>query len=190
MGSAAVQGELWGAAARDWADVQEALTRPLYETVFDRVGLRPGTHLLDAGCGAGLAAQLAAARGAAVAGIDASAALLEIARSRVPTGDFRVGELEELPYSEGTFDVVTGFNSFQYAENPTAALRGRTRDEEGRAGGHGDLGTCSGLRARRYPGCRGCLSPAPSPRRRGAVRPLGARPHRVFDGASRASPGR
>ena len=38
------------------------------------------------------------------------------------TGDFRGGDLEALPYSDDAFDVVTGFNSFQYAGNPIIAL--------------------------------------------------------------------
>jgi SAM-dependent methyltransferase len=58
-----------------------------------------------------------------VAGLDASENLLSIARERVPQGDFRVGELEDLPFDDDTFDLVTGFNSFQYAGNPVAALR-------------------------------------------------------------------
>jgi SAM-dependent methyltransferase len=55
--------------------------------------------------------------------VDAAEAMLAIARSRVPAGDFRKCDLEELPFADGTFDVVTGFNSLQYAGNPVAALR-------------------------------------------------------------------
>jgi SAM-dependent methyltransferase len=69
-----------------------------------------------------LAAQLAAERGAEVSGVDAAKNLLAIAQSRVPAGQFRVADLEELPFADKTFDVVTGFNSFQYAANPDAAL--------------------------------------------------------------------
>jgi hypothetical protein len=32
---------------------------------------------------------------------------LVIARERVSTGDFRSGEMEELPYADASFDVVT-----------------------------------------------------------------------------------
>jgi SAM-dependent methyltransferase len=55
--------------------------------------------------------------------LDASAALLAIARSRIPAADLRQGELEELPFADASFDLVTGFNSFQYAAHPVEALR-------------------------------------------------------------------
>ncbi|HET7359953.1 MAG TPA: class I SAM-dependent methyltransferase [Rhodanobacteraceae bacterium] len=112
---------LWGARARDWADAQEAQHRPAYEVIMDRF-VKEGTAVLDMGCGSGLAAWIAARKGAAICGIDATEPLLEIARERVPDGDFRVGDLEQLPFADAQFDLVTGFNSFQYAGNPLQAL--------------------------------------------------------------------
>jgi SAM-dependent methyltransferase len=116
-------GRLWGERARDWADFQEGTVRAVFQAVLERTGVGPGTRYLDVGCGSGMAAQMAAERGALVSGVDAAEAMLAIARERVPAGDFRPGDLEALPYEDGTFDVVTGFNSFQYAGNPVAALR-------------------------------------------------------------------
>jgi len=115
-------GRLWGARARDWADVQEGQCRSAYEAVFDSLSLRPGAKYCDVGCGAGMAALIASHRGAEVSGIDAAESLLGIAHDRVPAGDFRLGDLEELPFPDGTFDFVTGFNSFQFAASPAAAL--------------------------------------------------------------------
>ena len=117
-----LNGRLWGARAHDWAELQEPMTRPIYDAVFERIDLGTQTNYLDIGCGSGLAAQLATERGAKVSGIDAAENLLAIARSRIPGGQFRVADLEELPFADNTFDVVTGFNSFQYAANPDAAL--------------------------------------------------------------------
>jgi SAM-dependent methyltransferase len=100
----------------------EVQMQPVYEAVLDRIGVDRGTELLDAGCGSGFAAQLAAGRGAVVSGLDATPPLLEIARERVPSGEFAHGDLEALPYPDGGFDAVVGFNSFQYATSPRAAL--------------------------------------------------------------------
>ncbi len=122
-GTAAVNGRLWGSRARDWADIQEGGAMPAYVAALERVGVGVGTAYLDAGCGAGMAARVAAERGAQVSGIDAAPPLVAIARERVPVGDFREGELQELPFADRRFDVVTGFNSFQYAADPVAALR-------------------------------------------------------------------
>jgi SAM-dependent methyltransferase len=97
--------------------------RPIYLAVFDALGVGSGTRLLDVGCGTGMAAQLAAARGAQVSGLDASVASVAIARERTPAGDFRAGEMEELPFADRAFDAVTSFNAFQYAADPVAALR-------------------------------------------------------------------
>ncbi len=120
--TSAVNGKFWGAAAADWAAIQEPTCRPVYTAVFDRLNLKPETNYLDVGCGAGLALQLAAERGAQVSGLDASQNLLAIARSRIPNGDLHLGELESLPFPDDSFDLVTGFNAFQYAANPGIAL--------------------------------------------------------------------
>jgi SAM-dependent methyltransferase len=110
------QATLWGARARDWAEVQEPLVQNLYDTVLDALGVREGTEHLDVGCGAGR-----------VSGLDAAPELLEIARERVPNGDFHQGDLEELPFDDDRFDTVAGFNSFQFAGNPATALREAAR---------------------------------------------------------------
>jgi SAM-dependent methyltransferase len=83
----------------------------------------PGTRLLDAGCGAGGASALAAGRGAQVNGLDAAEALLAIARARVPDGDFRLGDLEALPYTDEAFDTIIAADVLPYVADPTTALR-------------------------------------------------------------------
>jgi SAM-dependent methyltransferase len=123
MGSAQVQGKLWGPGARDWAELNEPCCTPFYEAVFDAIAVGPGMVMLDAGCGGGFALQLAAKRGATVTGFDACAPLLDIARERVPAADIRQGDLESLPFAGHTFDAITAFNSVQYAADPAAALR-------------------------------------------------------------------
>jgi SAM-dependent methyltransferase len=122
MGSAAVQGQLWGRAAHDWAELQEPTALPLWETMLDAAAVSPGTRVLDTGCGAGGASRLAAGRGALVNGLDAAPALLAIARERVPDADFCVGDLEALPYGDGIFDAIIAADVLPYVADPGAAL--------------------------------------------------------------------
>src|SRR5438105_565734 len=123
MGTAGVQGELWGARARDWSELAEPVSRSVYDAVFARTGIGPGTKLLDIGCGAGGALVAARELGAEVTGLDAASNLVEIARSRLPGARIEIGEMEDLPFADESFDVVTGFNSFQFAGDPVEALR-------------------------------------------------------------------
>jgi SAM-dependent methyltransferase len=122
MGSAEIQGELWGQATQDWAQIQEPMHRPLWERMLDASLVSSGTRILDAGCGGGGASVLAAERGAQVSGLDAAAGMIDVARSRVPDGEFRVGDIEQLPYEDQVFDTVFAANSIQYSADRVATL--------------------------------------------------------------------
>jgi SAM-dependent methyltransferase len=123
-----VVGNLWGARARDFT-IQEPRLIALYEAVLEELALGPGTRLLDVGCGPGLFLRLAAQRGATVSGIDAAAPFVEIARERVPDAELVTGDMETLPFEDGSFDAVTSFDTFHLAAEPAQALR-----EAGRVG--------------------------------------------------------
>lgn len=122
MGSAQAQGQLWGRNPQAWAEGSERAMRDVYEATLDALEPLAGLSHFDAGCGAGLALQLSHARGAKVTGLDASPGLLAFARTRLANADLRVGEIEELPFADQSFDVVTAFNSIQYAVNPPHAV--------------------------------------------------------------------
>ena len=121
-GSAARWGPLWSYRAGDWAACEEQ-QRPTYQEAIRRVGVEPGRRVLDIGCGAGVFLGLASDRGAQVFGIDASEALLDLARKRLTEADLRHGDMQVLPFEDDSFDLVTGFNSFFYAEDMVRALR-------------------------------------------------------------------
>jgi SAM-dependent methyltransferase len=121
-GSAKRWGPLWGARADDWA-LNEDQQVPTYEEALRRVELNPGDAVLDVGCGVGAFLELVAARGARPFGIDASAALVELASKRIPSAEIRIGDMEALPYADNSFDLVTGFNTFFFADDFGKALR-------------------------------------------------------------------
>ena len=121
-GSAERWGPLWGARPTDWA-LSEDQQVPTYEVALARVRLERGQRVLDIGCGVGAFLRLVADRGARAFGLDAAETLLEVARTRLPDADLRVGDMEALPYEDDSFDLVTGFNSFFFANDFVAALR-------------------------------------------------------------------
>src|SRR4051794_5331249 len=98
-----------------WADgpyqnVTETLT-DIHTLVVERLGAGPGVRWLDLACGTGAVAELAAAAGAEVVGIDLSPGLVETAQARAKNLgldiDYRVGDCENLDVGEGAFDAVS-----------------------------------------------------------------------------------
>ena len=85
--------------------------------------------MLDVGSGGGAFLRPVDERGGEPHGIDASDSLVAFARTRLPGTDLRVGEMEQLPWNDNGFDLVTGFNSFFFANDirrslGSVALRG------------------------------------------------------------------
>jgi ubiquinone/menaquinone biosynthesis C-methylase UbiE len=120
--SARQWGALWGHDPRAWARTEE-LQRPTYEAALRHVAVGAGDRVLDVGCGTGVFLRMCADRGAATCGIDASEGLLAVAEERVPEAELRLGDLQSLPYPDDSFDLVTGFTSFFFADDIVAALR-------------------------------------------------------------------
>jgi SAM-dependent methyltransferase len=132
--TAGTEGPEWSAKAAAWAELWAHLADPARVVVADATGIGRDTRLLDVGCGSGEFCMVAAARGAAVSGIDAAEGMIEIARRRLPEADLRVSPMERLPWDDDTFDVVTGFNAFQFAADFAGALAEAKR--VARPGGH------------------------------------------------------
>jgi SAM-dependent methyltransferase len=95
--------------------------------VADAAGVGVGTLLLDLGCGDGAFCAFAARRGAMVHGIDVEPDAVARALEAVPGADFRLGLMEDLPWADASFDVVTAFDSLQYALDTEVALIEATR---------------------------------------------------------------
>ncbi len=82
------------------------------QRIIDLTASSGDEHLLDVGCGTGLMALRIAAQypGCTVQGIDLSPKMIAVARQDAAAQglavDFRVGSIVDLPYPDGTFDVV------------------------------------------------------------------------------------
>ncbi len=111
--------EGWGRRAVEFATLAEPTNVREYVAVHHRLGVGAGDRLLDVACGSGLAVELAGLRGARCAGIDASPRLLAVARDRNPEADLRVGDMNALPWPDGSFEVVTSFRGI-WGTTPSA----------------------------------------------------------------------
>lgn len=93
---------------------------------FDECGRKPltGRAALDVGCGAGLLAEPLARLGAKVTGIDATPAVIAVAREHAAAMaveiDYRVGDVQEL---EGQFDLVTCMEVIEHVAEPAAFVK-------------------------------------------------------------------
>lgn len=101
--------EGWGREAVDFSTLSEPSNCREYVALHHLLEVDDGDELLDVACGSGLAIELARLRGASCAGIDASARLVAVAKSRSPQSDIRVGDMHDMPWDDNTFNVVTSF---------------------------------------------------------------------------------
>ncbi len=73
-------GEAWGDRSTDWSCLWEPSTQRATDVLFDQLDIGPAVRLVD------------------------------IARTRTPEGDFRIGDMFDLPFADDSFDVATSFN--------------------------------------------------------------------------------
>jgi SAM-dependent methyltransferase len=118
------QSRIWGSAP--WERVAETLA-PLHDDLVARLAPRVGERWLDVATGTGAVALRAARAGAAVTGLDLAPALVATAQ-RLAAADgfasrFDVGDAEQLPYEEASFDVLSSAVGVIFAPDHEAVAR-------------------------------------------------------------------
>ena len=95
---------------RQWAATYDEPRNSLFDAdepvMHEIIDALPPGRALDAACGTGRYAEYLAARGHRVTGVDASPDMLGRARTRVPAGEFLVGDLHRLPMPDSSVDIV------------------------------------------------------------------------------------
>lgn len=106
-----------------------AIGRPLATDLVAEAGLRPGERVLDAACGTGIVARLAAERVAPtgrVAGADVNPAMLAAARALAASAPVPIQwyetSAEAMPLPDAAFDVVFCQLGLQFIADRRAAL--------------------------------------------------------------------
>ena len=94
----------------EWAAVYDAPGNPVVlaeePAVHGIVAGYPVGDALDAACGTGRHAEHLASLGYRVVGVDATPAMLELARAKVPAGRFETGDLTALPLPDDAVDLA------------------------------------------------------------------------------------
>jgi len=107
--------------AGDFGEIAKYYTSQAEEFV-GRLGLKPGTKVLDVACGTGNLSLPAARAGASVTGVDIAPNLVEQARENARRegldAKFDEGDAEALPYDDASFDAVITMFGAMFAPRP------------------------------------------------------------------------
>jgi SAM-dependent methyltransferase len=110
------------------------ITALAIQPLLDAAGAGAGSKLIDIATGPGSVAATASRLGVACIGVDLSPEMIALARSSHPDIDFRVAEVERLPFADRSFDAVVcnfGLGHFPWPEAALAEC-GRTLKVGGR----------------------------------------------------------
>jgi ubiquinone/menaquinone biosynthesis C-methylase UbiE len=112
-------------ASGDYSRIAQGI-RAVADHVVRSASIRAGENVLDVACGTGNTAAMARARGAAVTGLDLTPELLAIAQMRAADEGFggitwKAGDAENLPFPDGTFDVVVSSCGLMFAPDQQKA---------------------------------------------------------------------
>jgi SAM-dependent methyltransferase len=106
-----------------------AVFAPMARLVLGQTEIAPDARILDIACGSGIVARTAAARlgaGGQVVGLDQNLAMLEVARRKSAAQgldvEWRQGNAQELPFDNGTFDLVLCQHGLQFFPDRIGAV--------------------------------------------------------------------
>ena len=103
-------------------------SQKFYTLLLNNVYLKPGTKVLDVGCGTGeLLIRLSHKEIINGCGIDVEENMVDIARKKCPDMEIQISKSDCIPFSNGSFDVLTACMAYHHFENRNGFAREAAR---------------------------------------------------------------
>lgn len=116
-------GDRWYTAVDDPIALLRAENKVKTPWVMSRI--RPGSNVLDVGCGAGFLSNDLSACGFSVTGVDLSEDSLRVARDHDVTKkvNYEVADAYQLPFADQSFDVVCAMDFLEHVDRPDKVIK-------------------------------------------------------------------
>jgi len=115
---------VWSAGGGEYDQISRGIADSIEHAVM-RLDPRPGERILDPATGTGWTSRVVVRRGATVTGVDIAGEVLTAAQARARAErlpiEYQIGDAEDLPFDDGTFDAVISTCGIMFATRPEAA---------------------------------------------------------------------
>jgi ubiquinone/menaquinone biosynthesis C-methylase UbiE len=123
--------EYFDEVAREWDKLRSSFfSEEVREKAFTKASVREGELAADIGAGTGFFTEGLVKKGLTVIAVDQSEAMLEVMRKKF-TGmngiEYRIGEAEKLPISDGSVDYAFANMYLHHVESPPIAIKEMVR---------------------------------------------------------------
>jgi len=117
--------DMWSSGGRAYDEVSLGVSEGIRHSVW-RLAPREGERILDIATGTGLTARHISRSGAKVTGVDIAQGLLDAARQLAEEEglsiDWQLGDAEQLPFPDASFDAAASTFGIMFASNQDAAV--------------------------------------------------------------------
>lgn len=115
-------GERWYKAYDDPIALLRAENKAMFPWILNKIRqfCDHKSDVLDVGCGAGFLSNQLARQGYKVTGVDIEEDVLEVAKKHDVTNtvEYKTADAYKLPFSDGSFDVVTAMDFLEHVDKP------------------------------------------------------------------------